>query len=448
MISFNSTPFAYSPNFLRFGVCLAALFLIDFFVWHGLGSVSVGLSLATFGALGIWGLRKGHDPRNLIVSVMVLCLAVVPILIDFTLLSFCIGGFLTGISFLRLASGTGRLRGFALSVFTTLPLTLLAVSRHRKLEVGGALGLLRQWGLAAICVAGFGLLFVAANPVLEVWLDNLLTFNLNISFDVGRTAFWAGLAMILWPLSHLTMSSFHPMSVTAPQVGSESLRNTLIALNVLFAVQTATDLAILVGGTQLPQGMSMAEYVHRGAYPLLATALLAGGLSLLVRLQKEQSPILRMCLILWICQTISLVFASALRLDFYVQDFGLTHLRLWAAGWMAITGIGLGLLLVSIVRLQPVTQFLHRAAFLALISLYAATFVNAPKVIAHHNVMRLDQGKTFDRKYTCHLGPKAYTILKSVPSCYRPPAPSISGWRDWGGRNAIILQSAAQDLTN
>ena len=36
------------------------------------------------------------------------------------------------------------------------------------------------------------------------------------------------------------------------------------------------DFVYLWGGKTLPDGMSYAEYAHRGAYPLIATALLAG----------------------------------------------------------------------------------------------------------------------------------------------------------------------------
>ena len=45
--------------------------------------------------------------------------------------------------------------------------------------------------------------------------------------------------------------------------------------NALFAVQTVLDLAYLWGGVRLPDGMTYADYAHRGAYPLIATALLA-----------------------------------------------------------------------------------------------------------------------------------------------------------------------------
>ena len=48
-----------------------------------------------------------------------------------------------------------------------------------------------------------------------------------------------------------------------------------MALNALFAVQSSLDLTYLWAGVALPRGASYAEYAHRGAYPLVVTALLA-----------------------------------------------------------------------------------------------------------------------------------------------------------------------------
>ena len=49
------------------------------------------------------------------------------------------------------------------------------------------------------------------------------------------------------------------------------MSRSLILFNALFALQTVLDLTYLWGGASLPDGMSHAEYAHRGAYPLIAT---------------------------------------------------------------------------------------------------------------------------------------------------------------------------------
>ena len=63
----------------------------------------------------------------------------------------------------------------------------------------------------------------------------------------------------------------------------------LIAMNLVFALQLVLDSRYLVLGQDLPEGMSYAEYAHRGAYPLIATAILAAALVLAV-FRRAASP--------------------------------------------------------------------------------------------------------------------------------------------------------------
>ncbi len=58
--------------------------------------------------------------------------------------------------------------------------------------------------------------------------------------------------------------------------GRAAILNSLVVFNALFAIQTVMDLLFLWGGVRLLDGMSHAEYAHRGAYPLIVTAILAG----------------------------------------------------------------------------------------------------------------------------------------------------------------------------
>jgi hypothetical protein len=64
--------------------------------------------------------------------------------------------------------------------------------------------------------------------------------------------------------------------VTLPGVTVGAVRLSLIAFNALFALQNGMDLAWLWGLMPLPAGITLADYAHRGAYPLIVTALLAG----------------------------------------------------------------------------------------------------------------------------------------------------------------------------
>ena len=59
--------------------------------------------------------------------------------------------------------------------------------------------------------------------------------------------------------------------------GVATILRSLILFNLLFAVQTVLDMIYLWGNVTLPADISYASYAHRGAYPLILTALLAAG---------------------------------------------------------------------------------------------------------------------------------------------------------------------------
>jgi hypothetical protein len=78
--------------------------------------------------------------------------------------------------------------------------------------------------------------------------------------------------------------------------GAEAILRSLVLFNLLFAVQTILDLIYLRGGVALPDGMTYATYAHRGAYPLMLTALLAAGFVLVAIApggQAERKPAIR-----------------------------------------------------------------------------------------------------------------------------------------------------------
>ena len=130
--------------------------------------------------------------------------------------------------------------------------------------------------------------------------------------------------------------------------GRAAILRSLIVFNAIFAVQTALDLTYLWGGTALPDGMSYAHYAHRGAYPLIVTALLAAAF-VLAAMRKdgpaEGSVWIKRLVYLWTGQNVLLVVSSILRLWLYVEVYSLTELRIAAGIWMALVAVGLVLIL-------------------------------------------------------------------------------------------------------
>ena len=220
----------------------------------------------------------------------------------------------------------------------------------------------------AACLVFFSL-FASANPLIEYRLQQIdlrAMFNL---FSPARIGFWILLACAIWPLllrrarRPLVWPS-QPRLATGPSdldhlFGVQAVTRSLILFNVLFALQSALDLTYLWGGATLPDGMTYAHYAHRGAYPLIATALLAAGFVLIAMRPggpAEQSRLIRPLVLLWTGQNVLLVVSSIFRLDLYVAAYSLTYLRLAAFIWMGLVAVGLVLMLIQIITEEA--QFL------------------------------------------------------------------------------------------
>ena len=122
-------------------------------------------------------------------------------------------------------------------------------------------------------------------------------------------------------------------------------------LSLLFLFQNVLDIEYLWSGAALPSGMTYAEYAHRGAYPLIATTLLAGLLTLITFGRQCTGPVWKQARILvyiWLVQNVFLVASSLLRLWKYISVYSLTELRVAAAFWMLLVACGLCLILYKV----------------------------------------------------------------------------------------------------
>jgi hypothetical protein len=326
----------------------------------------------------------------------------------------------------------------------------------------GWLGSLAAWIVPLSIFGVFLSLLSAANPLIERRLMQIdLHFLLSI-LDVRRIWSWVWVACLIWPVIHRRNKAkpvrkpehnFAAALPSAPDylLGVQAISRSLILFNALFALQTVLDLTYLWGGASLPDGMSHAEYAHRGAYPLIATALLAAGFVLIAMRPggpAEQSRLIRPLVLLWIGQNILLVISSIFRLDHYVAAYSLTYLRLAAFIWMGLVAAGLLLILLQIVLKKPNSWLVTaNAATLALV-LYGSCFINAPQVVAAYNVDHCREaggtGPNLDLKYLSSLGRQVLPVIE--PRLQQLPAlwPTVSGlrfhqeigenrrrWRNW-----------------
>lgn len=174
----------------------------------------------------------------------------------------------------------------------------------------------------------------------------------------------------------------------------------------------------LWGGAALPDGLSYAAYAHRGAYPLVVTALLAAGF-VLAALRPESAtsadPLIRRLVYAWVAQNIVLVISSILRLDLYIGIYALTYWRVAAFVWMGLVASGLALIIARI-ALGKSNEWLLSANLLTLsLTLYAGCFINFAAMIANYNVDHSLEmngpGISLDAWYLRSLGPGAFPAL-------------------------------------
>ncbi|MBX5182200.1 DUF4173 domain-containing protein [Rhizobium sp. NZLR5] len=284
------------------------------------------------------------------------------------------------------------------------------------------------WIMPLILAAVFVSLFAAANPLIEIALRSI-DFAVLLQFlDLWRIGFWMIVAIVVWAMLRPRLKrrgarsqaarAFMIVPTRNAPLGYASLLRALVLFNALFAVQTLLDLVYLWGGADLPDHMSRAEYAHRGAYPLIATALLAAGF-VLVAMRRggpgDQSPLIRGLVHAWIGQNILLCLSSMLRLGLYVEVYSLTELRVAAGLWMGLVAIGLFLILLRILLSRSNEWLIAMNLASLLVVLYISAFIDFPDIIARFNVAHnqeiTEEGPPLDLDYLSSLGPSAIPAL-------------------------------------
>jgi hypothetical protein len=326
------------------------------------------------------------------------------------------------------------------------------------------------WFIPALLSTVFVALFAAANPVIEKWVHLL---NPKLIFDyvsVWRVLFWTLMLSLVWPFIHVRWrrKSRAATDVTeaaeqepvpaarAEFLGPSTILRSLILFNVLFAAQSILDAIYLWGHAALPADVTYAAYAHRGAYPLIVTALLAAGFVLAAMRPggpAEKSRVIRPLVYLWVGQNVLLVASSILRLDLYVDIYLLTYWRIAAFIWMGLVALGL-ILIVARIVLDRSNLWLVGANLIALtIVLYISSVVNFDAIIADYNLTHSREmsgkGVQIDTNYLLTLGPQALPALDKVVQL-RPnetclvsrrdrlveqQRQDMASWRSWGFRS-------------
>ncbi len=206
------------------------------------------------------------------------------------------------------------------------------------------------WMAPVILGSLFAGIFAIANPIVEHWLTatfdwlNKLLAQLDVLVQPDRVGLWVLASAVTYALLRVSRKrrrrsdAASVARVILPVSGPMAfipetaiVTRCLLVFNLVFAVETALDMIYLWGGRALPAGLNYKEYAHRGAYPLIATALLAG-VFVLVTFRNDadtkDSRAARWLVYGWIAQNVLLTLSAAWRLWLYVDVSLLTHCAL------------------------------------------------------------------------------------------------------------------------
>jgi hypothetical protein len=419
---------------------IALLVVADLLFWRVV-VVTPGISVAMFfAALAlpvIWLRRGALNNRMLLAGCAIFALSLLPLIEAVSLTGFFCA--LGGVSVLALAASKRLPRAFedvtgvlirfgVLAPFRLLGDSLGLVLMGSGKSIGGRIVRAAiTWVVPAGFALAFLLLFSQANPLIETALSALKVESAFELLHPLRIGLWVVVAVIAWPLLRPKLLPWpKAVEVQGPVLpraeslifGRSAILRSLVLFNALFAVQTVLDCIYLWGGIRLPDGLSYADYAHRGAYPLIVTALLAGAFVLAAMRKSgpaESSPLIRRLVYLWIAQNVLLVVSSILRLDLYVQVYSLTEMRIAAGIWMGLVAVGLLLILVKILRRYS-NRWLVSSNLVALgVTLWGCSFVDFSAVIAQFNIENSRElggkGQPLDLHYLGDLGPSAIPAI-------------------------------------
>ncbi|QTD52167.1 DUF4153 domain-containing protein [Sulfidibacter corallicola] len=275
---------------------------------------------------------------------------------------------------------------------------------------------LRQTAIIGAIGFVFSLLFALANPIFADfvgrstdWLTRRIAFS--------RILFWIFLSGWVWALLRFRARLKAPKTRPIPGLAIRRLDPSytlgcLWMCNGIFAINSGLDLFYLWGEAPLPDGMTYAQFAHRGAYLLVLTALLAAAFILTMTPRREDgaaAPRIRGLLHLWTFQNVLLTCSSMRRLWIYVDAYQLTRLRLAAAIWMALVAMGLILIFWSRWRHRDNRWLVIANCRVCFAVLYFCCFFDFEGFISNYNATNaLARSKALpDLQYFRVLGPKS-----------------------------------------
>lgn len=306
------------------------------------------------------------------------------------------------------------------------------------------------WGivLAVPFVLVFGALFASADTVFATMVWNSLRVDLSMAAARGFHALFFGavIAGFLREAFVAERSDILPQQHPGSRLGVPVL-TALVAITLLFLAFVAIQLRYLYGGdaqVQSMAGLTYAEYARRGFFELVSASVLVLPTLMAAEWAVRGADDSVRSATRWISRSLlvllGVVMASAVkRLDLYVDAYGLTTDRFYAATALGYLAMVFGWFALTALRGEP-ARFVFGAAVAALAVLGVLHAANPDALVLRYNLAR-DDGRGIDVVYAATVSPDAATELQMVfdrlGGAASPDACAVARrlvrWRDPGG---------------
>jgi len=302
-----------------------------------------------------------------------------------------------------------------------------------RTRLGPVAPLLRGLLIAMPLIVVFGALFAAADAVFSRALSDLFAIDLRLGELPPRLLL---AALFAWVAAGLLVAvareAFPPEPrslgaaavsppLSLPRLGLTEAVVILAALDLLFAVFVALQVAYLFGGrdTLAATGFTYSEYARRGFFELLAVAFLSGGLIAALEIVVTRRSRAYVASAVALATLALVVLASAtLRLKLYQDAYGWTELRFYV--YAAIAWLGLGAVATIALLLAGRMRWLVHALGILLVAIALAVNAVGPQAfVARSNLARVidpslvprDGHAGLDAGYLASLGDDAVPVM-------------------------------------
>ena len=277
-------------------------------------------------------------------------------------------------------------------------------------------------------------LLMTADPVYARVVGDVI--DVDFAALLGHVAF---ASIIAWATAGVMRTALltTPATVVASSrtAKASDVLLPLALVDALFLVFLLVQVRTLVGGAEYVRataGLSFAEYARRGFFELLWVA----GITLPLLLAADTvAPVdhhtrrrMRALMLGAVAMLAGILASAAGRMWLYLQEYGLTELRLYASAAMAWLAVVLAWFGATVLRGRR-ERFVG-GALVAAFATWATLAVAGPDaLIVRTNVARLERGERFDAAYVTALSADAVPALAAALP--RLPAETRCRVRDW-----------------